>query len=105
MKKVALITGSSRGMGKAEAFEFASCGYDVIVHYVKNKDKAEEVRKGILGKYPVDVLVVQADLSKEEDIRRLVKTSYDRFHHIDALVNNAGIAPYGPISGKTITGF
>ena len=51
------------------------------------------------------VLSVQADLSKEEDAIRLVETAYQEFGHIDALINNAGIGPYGPVDEKTIASF
>lgn len=105
MNKVALITGSSRGMGKAEAFEFAKNGYDVIINYVKSAQKAEEIKNEIEKEYGVKVISIQADLAKEEDIIKLVNEAYKEFGHIDVLVNNAGIAPYGPMEEKTIFTF
>lgn len=93
-RKVALITGSSRGMGKAEAIEFAKNGYNIAINYVKNKEKADQVKKYIEEEYNVKVLSIQADLSKEEDIKRLVNESLNEFNKIDVLINNAGIAPY-----------
>lgn len=105
MNKVALITGSSRGMGKAEAFEFAKNGYDVIINYVKSSAKAEEIKSEIEKEYGVKVLSIQADLAKEEDIKRLVDEAYKEFGHIDVLINNAGIAPYGPMEEKSISTF
>lgn len=47
MNKVAMITGSGRGMGKAEAYEFASRGYDVIVHYVNSRDAVDRIKADI----------------------------------------------------------
>lgn len=99
-RKVALITGSSRGMWKAEAIEFAKNGYNIVINYVKNKEKADQVKKYIEEEYNVKVLSIQADLSKEEDIKRLVNGSLNEFNKIDVLINNAGIAPYGNFEKK-----
>ena len=92
MNKVAMITGSSRGMGKAEAYEFASRGYDVIVHYVNSKEAAETISKDIEEKYGVRTAVIKADLSKEDEVRALASKALELFGKIDVLVNNAGIA-------------
>lgn len=102
MKKVALITGSSRGMGRAEAYEFAKNGYNIILNYIKSSEKADLIKKEIESLYKVKVLSIQADLSNEKDIRRLVEESYKQFGQIDVLVNNAGIAPYSSVENKSI---
>ena len=85
--KVAIITGSSRGIGRATAILFAKQGAKVVVNYKTHKKKAEGVIKSI-GKG--NSLLVQADVTKEEDVKRLVKETTNRFGHIDILVNNAG---------------
>lgn len=105
MNKVAMITGSSRGMGKAEAYEFASRGYDIIVHYGKNKELAEAVKTEIEEKYGVKAVAIQADLMKEEETRKLAQTALEAFGKIDVLVNNAGMALYDEFDKKTIQGF
>lgn len=105
MNKVVLITGSSRDMGKAEAFEFAQNGYDVIINYVNSESKAEEVKNEIEKMYNVKILKIKANLANENDIKNLVTKAYDEFGHIDVLVNNAGIAPYTPMAEKTISSF
>lgn len=105
MKKTALVTGSSRGMGRAEALAFAQKGYNVIVHYAGNKDKAEAVKEEIENKYHEQAAVFQADLRKKEDIERLAKEASKAFNGIDVLVNNAGYATYGPVKDKSITSF
>ncbi len=105
MNKVALITGSSRGMGKAEAYEFASRGYDVIIHYGKSKEAANHIALDIHQIYGVKTQAIQADLTKEQEIKDLVEKAYQEFGKIDVLVNNAGIALYDDFNQKTIQGF
>lgn len=89
--KVVLITGSSRGIGKATAIEFAKRGYNVVINY-KNSDKeALMLKKEIEKNYNVKALLVKADVSNENDVRNMVKVILSEFKHIDVLVNNAGI--------------
>ena len=88
--KVAIITGSSRGIGKAIAIEFAKEGCDVVVTYKSNKKKAEDVVNEI-KKNGVKTIKVKVDTSKRGDIRKLVKQTIREFGKIDVLVNNAGI--------------
>ncbi|OGK21958.1 hypothetical protein A2866_06090 [Candidatus Roizmanbacteria bacterium RIFCSPHIGHO2_01_FULL_39_8] len=84
--KVALITGASRGIGKTTALLFAQEGAKVIINYKSSKEKAEALAKKI-GKM---ALAVQADVSQEKDVERLIKEAVDRFEKIDILINNAG---------------
>jgi len=84
---VAVITGSSRGIGRATAIMFAREGAEVVVNYVKEKKKAEEVAEAIGKK---NCLVVQADVATEEGVQKLVGETLKRFGRIDILVNNAG---------------
>lgn len=85
--KVAIITGSSRGIGRATAILFAKEGAKVVVNYKTNKKEAEKVA-GIIGKE--NPLLIQADVSKEKDVKRLVSETIKKFGKIDILVNNAG---------------
>jgi 3-oxoacyl-[acyl-carrier protein] reductase len=85
--KVAIITGASRGIGRATAILFAQEGAKVVINYKTNKKEADAVAK-IVGEK--NSLVVQADVSKEEDVKKLVKESMKKFGIIDILVNNAG---------------
>ena len=105
MSKVVLVTGSSRGMGKAEVLEFASRGYDVIIHCAGNITKANEVKEEVESKYGVKAAIVQANLLVEAEIEKLAKEAVEAFGHVDVLVNNAGYAIYGDFSDKTISGF
>lgn len=104
-RRTVLVTGSSRGMGRAEALTFAKQGYDVIVHYAGNKAKADETAEEIRSRYGVRVEEIQANLTKKEDLERLGKKAVAAFGHIDVLVNNAGYALYGPVKDKTIDNF
>ncbi len=85
--KVAIITGSSRGIGKATALLFAKEGCKVVVNYKSRKEDAENVSKQI-GKD--NCIVVQADVTKEKDVKRLVRETMNKFGRVDILVNNAG---------------
>ncbi len=99
--KVVLITGASRGIGRATAIAFAREGAHVAVNYVKNKVAAEKVAaeiKGLGGK----AIVVQADVAKEVDVQRMMKRVVREFEAIDVLVNNAGIVFDVPILEKTV---
>lgn len=87
--KVAIITGSSRGIGKATALLFAKEGAKMVVNYKAQKDKGEEVVEKI-RKSGGEAILVQADVTKEKDIERLVGTTLDNFQRIDILINNAG---------------
>ena len=89
--KVALITGSSRGIGRATAIEFAKKGYDVVINYLSGKEEAEEVKEMIENENWGQALTIKADVSNEEDVKQMVKVAIERFGKIDVLVNNAGI--------------
>lgn len=86
----AVVTGSSRGIGRAIALRFAGDGYDVAVNYHTSEDAAESVAAEVrdLGR---DAVVVGADVSDPEDATRLVETAADAFGGVDHVVNNAGI--------------
>lgn len=102
MNKVAMITGSSRGIGKATAIEFAKRGYDIVINYVHSKEKALSFQKELEEKYGVKAIAMQADLSQEEEVKNLAQEALDTFGKVDVLVNNAGIAPYSEVQDKTV---
>ncbi|MGD8495180.1 MAG: SDR family oxidoreductase [Gemmatimonadales bacterium] len=83
-----LVTGASRGIGRAAAERFAAGGARVAVHYATNREAAEEVRAGLSGD---DHFTARADLADIAALEALVDTVFDRFGHLDVLVNNAGI--------------
>jgi len=90
--KVALITGSTRGMGKEYAIGFAKEGADIIING-RNLQKAKPVAKEIesLG---VRAIAIAADVSSSQDVNRMVEEAVKAFGKIDILVNNAGINPF-----------
>lgn len=92
MNKVALITGSARGIGKATSIKFASKGYDVVINYIESDTEAQEVKNYIESNYNVKALTIKADVSDEIQVKNMVEEIISTFGHIDALVNNAGIA-------------
>ena len=85
MKRVALVTGASRGIGRAIAEELARAGASVVVGYRSGRDEAEELAAAIGGR------AIQADVSSPEDAKRLVEEAGD----VDVLVNNAGLTRDG----------
>lgn len=89
IEKTALVTGASRGIGRAIALALASKGFAVALNYAGSHDAAEAVKKEIEdagGK----AFTVQGDVSKSEDVDRIFKTVKDEFGGLDVLVNNAG---------------
>ncbi len=105
MNPVALVTGSSRGIGKATVIEFAKRGYDVVINYVSHEEEALALKKRIEDNYPVQVLAIQADVSKEEEVKNMVEEIIKTFGYIDCLVNNAGIAIDTMFEDKTVENF
>ncbi len=90
--KVALVTGGSRGIGRATCIELAKSGYAVMINYHENIGAAEETRK-LLEELGADVDVCQADVAARSHRDLLVGFTLERFGRIDMLVNSAGIAP------------
>jgi 3-oxoacyl-[acyl-carrier protein] reductase len=88
--KVALITGSARGLGKAIAERYAALGADIVINYSKDKASAEEVVSNIKA-MGVKVISIQADVSKVADLERLFSEAKKAFGKIDIVVANAGI--------------
>ncbi|MBS6447174.1 MAG: 3-ketoacyl-ACP reductase [Clostridiales bacterium] len=92
MKKTVIVTGASRGIGRAISLKLAADGFAVVAAARGDAEKAAEY-VGELQKLSPESVYVSADISSEEDRRRLVDTAFDRFGGLDILVNNAGVAP------------
>ncbi len=93
---VVLVTGASRGLGRGVAIELAKAGANVIINYAGNKAAAEECAqlcKDVAVNDDQKFIPIQADISSTEDRERMVKEGIEQLGTIDALVNNAGIAP------------
>ena len=91
MNKVALITGASKGIGAATAIMFAQNGYDVIINYCSSAESAILLEKS-LKENGFSALSYMADVSKSNDVKRMVNDVIERYGKIDVLINNAGIA-------------
>ena len=91
MKKTALITGSSRGIGRAVAAQLANDGYAVCVNYIERRDKAEELVKKLEAEGR-EAMCFQADVADSGAVNAMVKAVEERFGPVTLLVNNAGIA-------------
>jgi len=94
--RVALVTGASRGFGRAIALAFAREGARVAVNYLSSQREANEVvaESGRLG---AEAFAIHGDVAQEADARSLVAATVDRFGRLDILVNNAGIMVRGPL--------
>ncbi len=88
--KVAIVTGASRGIGRATALALASEGANVVVNYASSRDSAEKVVAEILA-MGNEAIALPADVSKSEQVDELVSTVLEKWGQIDVLVNNAGI--------------
>ncbi|HWR07060.1 3-oxoacyl-[acyl-carrier-protein] reductase [Sporomusa sp.] len=91
---VAIVTGASRGIGRAIAIALANVGAKVVINYAGNAEAAEEVRKAITDKGG-DAITIQADVANAEAVETLVKKTIEAYGKIDVLVNNAGITRDG----------
>lgn len=91
MRKVVLITGAAKGIGKAIAETMASSSYDVVINYHSSKDEANKLKDELVSKYNVNVLTYQADVSSEEEVDKMVSYIEDKLGGVDILVNNAAV--------------
>jgi 3-oxoacyl-[acyl-carrier protein] reductase len=100
--KIALVTGSSRGIGKGIALALAESGADVVINYRSRAKEAQDVQTQI-NHHGKRCLSVQADVSVQSDVRQLIQETEGQMGPIDILVNNAGIArrqPFEEITGQ-----
>jgi 3-oxoacyl-[acyl-carrier protein] reductase len=95
--RVALVTGGSRGIGCATATVLAQAGCDVVVNYLQAEESAREVVKAV-EQTGQRGLAIQADVSAEKDVVRLMTAIEAAFGRVDILVNNAGINPSKPLA-------
>jgi 3-oxoacyl-[acyl-carrier protein] reductase len=99
-KKVALVTGASRGIGKACAIALAEAGADIAVNFLLQEEKAKETI-GMIGQGGRRAILAQADVSKADQVDRMIKSIEQQFGSVDILVNNAGIAIQKPFDQLT----
>ena len=88
--KVAIVTGSSRGLGRAIVRELADHGCKVVINYFQSKELAEQLQSEMKDKGQ-EVICVQAGVAHPDDVQNLIDTTVKEFGGIDILVNNAGV--------------
>ena len=93
MEKIALITGGSRGIGKEIVIQLAKKGIKVIANYNNSKKEAEEIKKE-LEEENIYIEIIKADVSKRNEVKKMVKKVLEKYKKIDILINNAGISEY-----------
>lgn len=96
MKKVAIVTGASRGIGRAVAERLAKDGFAVVVNYVSNAPEAEQVATGIKGQGG-EAIAIKADVSDTQEVEQLFAQTLQKWGSVDVVVQNSGIMPLSPI--------
>ena len=104
-RKTVLITGGSRGLGRACALKFAELNYNIIINYNNSYEEALNLKKYILENYSVFVLLVKADISNEQEVINMIDVIKNNYEKVDCLINNAGIAIDTLFEDKTVQNF
>lgn len=102
MKKTVLITGASRGIGRAVAHAFARAGYNLIITCLKSADELTALKMELEQSCHVDVLPFVGDVSSASDMEALFEAANSRFGGVDVLINNAGISHIGLLSDMSL---
>lgn len=96
-EKIALVTGGSRGIGRACAIKLASVGYSVVINYNLSRDRAEKTAKDIRKNGGLSELI-KADVANLGKVKSMFKFIRQKYKRLDVLINNAGIAPIVPFT-------
>lgn len=91
-KKVAIVSGATRGIGRATAIKLLELNYEVVGIFNSNDEMASK----LIQKYP-KLMMIKGDVGKEKDVLNIIKTVIDKYERLDVVVNNAGIDLYGNI--------
>ncbi len=89
--KTIVITGGARGIGRCLVENFAKDGYNIVLNYNKSEEQAREIKES-LGNKGYSIEVFRADVSKKEEVKKLIEFTLNKFKNIDVLINNAGIS-------------
>ena len=100
MKKIAIVTGASRGIGREIAKQLARSEIQVIANYHRSEKEAYELKEE-LEKEHIEIDIIKADLSKREEAHKLVQFALQKYDKIDILINNAGISEYKMFTDET----
>jgi len=98
--KTIIVTGGSRGIGKCLVENFARDGYNVILNYNKSENSAKQIKNKLLEE-GFEIGIFKADISKREDVKKLIDFALKKYGNIDVLVNNAGVAKIQVFSDVT----
>jgi len=101
--KIVLITGSSMGIGREDAYKFAQEGCKLIITYNKHKKEGEEVARECKKLGAEDVLLVELDVSDGKSIKNAVKRVVDKFGETSILINNAGVVVWKHLENQSMT--
>mgnify|MGYP004498786621 FL=1 len=99
-QKIAIVTGASRGIGREVAKELAESGITVIANYNKSEEEAKKLQQE-LEEQNFKLEIFKADVSKREDVKKLVEYTIEKYGKIDILINNAGISEYKLFTDET----
>lgn len=89
--KTIIVTGGSRGIGKCLVENFAKDGYNVVLNYNKSEKSANQIKQKLADEgYSIEIF--KADISKKDEVKKLVEFTLNKFENIDVLINNAGVA-------------
>lgn len=105
MRKVVLITGASRGIGKAIARLYASNGFNVVVNYANSEDDANNLCLKLENTYNILTLAIKCDVSVENEVREMIDKIIYKFNRLDVVVNNAGICMDSLLNDKSVDNF
>ena len=104
MKKSAIVTGASRGIGRAVANRLATDGFAVVVNYASNAAQAEDAVAAIKNNGG-EALAIKADVGNPADVEQLFAETLKKFGAVDVVVNNSGIMPLSPIAKGDVAAF
>ncbi|MFI3307261.1 MAG: SDR family oxidoreductase [Mycoplasmatota bacterium] len=102
--KVVLVTGSSKGLGKATLLEFAKKGATVILNYNNSKKECEKIEEQLIN-LKVPYLIIKCDVSNSEEVNAMIEKIIHNFKKIDIVINNAAIAIDSTFEDKTVENF
>lgn len=94
-QKTALVTGSSKGIGKATAVKLAKVGHNVVINYLKDEKRVTQVAKKI-NEFSKS-LIIQADVADYKQVKSMVEKTVDKFESVDILINNAGFSHHATL--------
>lgn len=101
MKKIVLITGAAKGIGKAIAIELAKEGYDIVINFLHSEIEANTLKDELINNYHVNALAIKADVRNKDEVDMMVTSIENKLGSVDVLINNAAIDLPNLFSNKT----